>query len=161
MANKITQLVNKDGDNLYPLAGGILSDSVTTDMVQDGAVTSDKIDSTTLFTSPSGQGLGTFTLSDSIQNYRTIEIEFRDNDGDQGLVSFRVIAGSNKVILSTFQPGYSTDRAYYTKSALCTFTGADAAIDACKEGGLLNGQAPSVGTDSSTLIKIYSIVGYK
>lgn len=44
MANKITQLVNKDGDNLYPLAGGILSDSVTTDMLQDESVTSDKID---------------------------------------------------------------------------------------------------------------------
>lgn len=49
MANKITQLVNKDGDNLYPLAGGILSDSVATDMIQDGAVTSDKIDSATLY----------------------------------------------------------------------------------------------------------------
>ena len=48
MANKITQLVNKNGDNLYPLAGGIMSDSVTTDMIQDGAVTSDKIDSATI-----------------------------------------------------------------------------------------------------------------
>lgn len=51
MANKITQLVNKDGDNLYPLAGGILSDSVATDMIQDGAVTSDKIDSATIVNS--------------------------------------------------------------------------------------------------------------
>lgn len=48
MANKITQLVNKDGDNLYPLSGGLLSDSVTTDMLQDESVTSDKIDWATI-----------------------------------------------------------------------------------------------------------------
>ena len=48
MANKITQLVNKDGDNLYPLSGGLLSDSVTTDMLQDESVTSDKIDWATM-----------------------------------------------------------------------------------------------------------------
>lgn len=43
MANKITQLVNKDGDNLYPLSGGLLSDSVTTDMLQDESVESSKL----------------------------------------------------------------------------------------------------------------------
>lgn len=48
MANKITQLVNEAGDNLYPLAGGMASDSITTAMLKDGAVTSDKIDWTTL-----------------------------------------------------------------------------------------------------------------
>lgn len=44
MANKVVQLQNKDGDNLYPLSGGTASDSITTDMLQDGSVTSDKID---------------------------------------------------------------------------------------------------------------------
>jgi hypothetical protein len=48
MANIVTQLQNKDGDNLYPLAGGMAADSVTTQMIQDGAVTSDKVDWTTL-----------------------------------------------------------------------------------------------------------------
>ena len=48
MANKITQLVNKDGDNLYPLSGGTISDSITTDMLQDESVTSDKIDWSTI-----------------------------------------------------------------------------------------------------------------
>lgn len=47
MANKTVQLTNEDGDNLYPLAGGMAADSITTAMVQDGAVTSDKIDWTT------------------------------------------------------------------------------------------------------------------
>ena len=60
MANKITQLVNKAGDNLYPLAGGIMSDSVTTDMIQDGAVTSSKIDWTTLGVSTTEQVIGQY-----------------------------------------------------------------------------------------------------
>lgn len=47
MANIVTQLQNKDGDNLYPLAGGMAADSITTEMLQDAAVTSDKIDFTT------------------------------------------------------------------------------------------------------------------
>jgi len=48
MANKIVQLQNKDGDNIFPVSAGLASDSVTTDMIQDGAVTSEKIDFTTL-----------------------------------------------------------------------------------------------------------------
>ena len=47
MTNKITQLVNESGDNLYPLAGGMAADSINTQMLKDGAVTSDKIDWTT------------------------------------------------------------------------------------------------------------------
>lgn len=47
MANKIVQLQNKDGDNIFPVSAGLASDSVTTDMIQDGAVTSDKVDFTT------------------------------------------------------------------------------------------------------------------
>jgi hypothetical protein len=47
MANKITQLVNESGDNLYPLAGGMAADSIGTEMLKDGSVTSDKIDYTT------------------------------------------------------------------------------------------------------------------
>lgn len=46
MANKVIQLVNKDGDNLFPIAGGIAADSITTADIQDGAVTPAKIDFT-------------------------------------------------------------------------------------------------------------------
>lgn len=45
MANKIVQLINEDNDNVYPLAGGMAADSITTQMLQDNSVTSDKIDS--------------------------------------------------------------------------------------------------------------------
>ena len=72
MSNKIVQLENESGDNLYPIAGGALTGSISktmleegifagpelsepssvayvaTDNIQDGAVTSDKIDSATL-----------------------------------------------------------------------------------------------------------------
>ena len=48
MANKIVQLQNKDGDNIFPVSAGLASDSVTTDMIQDGAVTDEKIDFSTL-----------------------------------------------------------------------------------------------------------------
>lgn len=48
MANKIVQLTNKDGDNIYPIAGGVGAGSVTTSSIEDGAVTSDKIDYATM-----------------------------------------------------------------------------------------------------------------
>lgn len=49
MADKILTLTNKDGtDNIYPVAGAMVADSVTTAMLQNGAVTSSKIDWTTL-----------------------------------------------------------------------------------------------------------------
>ena len=44
MADRIVKLEDKAGDNLYPIAGGMAADSVTTDMIQDGAVTTDKVD---------------------------------------------------------------------------------------------------------------------
>ena len=47
MANKIVQLINEDNDNVYPLAGGMAADSIDTQMLKDGSVTSDKIDFTT------------------------------------------------------------------------------------------------------------------
>lgn len=75
MANKITQLVNKDGDNLYPLSGGLLSDSVTTDMLQDESVTPDKIDWTTI------NGSGSITLGNILiqwGKYRVSNGTWRD-----------------------------------------------------------------------------------
>ena len=48
MANKIVQLEDKNNDNIFPIAGGVKDDSVTTAMIKGSAVTSDKIDYTTL-----------------------------------------------------------------------------------------------------------------
>ena len=69
MANNIVQLQDKNSDNLFPIAGGMAANSITTQMVQDGAVTtakiannavtSDKVDFTTY--SSSEQVIGTWT----------------------------------------------------------------------------------------------------
>ena len=43
MANKIVQLKDKTyTDNIYPIAGGMAANSITTQMLQDNSVTSDK-----------------------------------------------------------------------------------------------------------------------
>ena len=57
----------------------IASNAITTAKIADGAVTLAKIESTTLFTSQAGQGLGAFVLSDAIENYTKLEIEYADN----------------------------------------------------------------------------------
>lgn len=44
MANKIVQLEDKAGNNLFPVAGSMKGDSITTAMIQDKAVTYDKMD---------------------------------------------------------------------------------------------------------------------
>lgn len=43
MANNIVQLQDKAGNNIFPIAGGMAADSITTAMLQDGAVTGGKI----------------------------------------------------------------------------------------------------------------------
>lgn len=44
MADVITTLQNKGGDNVFPIAGGLASNTVTTAMLQSNAVTTAKID---------------------------------------------------------------------------------------------------------------------
>lgn len=44
MTEKIVQLIDKDNNNIYPVAGSLKSGSVTTSTINDGAVTADKID---------------------------------------------------------------------------------------------------------------------
>ena len=48
MADKIVQLVDKDNNNVYPIAGALAQGSVTTSTINDGAVTAEKIDFSTL-----------------------------------------------------------------------------------------------------------------
>lgn len=49
MADKIVQLMDKTKtDNWFPIAGGMAADSITTAMVQDKAVTYDKMDYSTM-----------------------------------------------------------------------------------------------------------------
>lgn len=43
MANNIVQLTDDTNNNIFPIAGGMASDSITTAMLQDGAVTTAKL----------------------------------------------------------------------------------------------------------------------
>lgn len=48
MANQIVTLKDDNNNPTFPIAGGMAEDSITTQMLKDGSVTSDKIDSATL-----------------------------------------------------------------------------------------------------------------
>lgn len=132
---------------------------VGSNAVADGAISSAKINATTLFTSQAGQGLGSFTLSDAIENYTKLEIEYADVNGTRGLKSFRVVPGStNQITLTTFQPGFG-DAAFYVQSALVAFSGTSGNVADSKGGAILNGSYPSVAAADN--IKVLSVVGYK
>lgn len=44
MSNQVVQLTDANNNNLFPLAGGMAANSITTNMVQDDAITDGKID---------------------------------------------------------------------------------------------------------------------
>ena len=44
MANKVVQLIDKDDNNIFPVAGSMAGDSIATGMIQDDAITTAKID---------------------------------------------------------------------------------------------------------------------
>lgn len=48
MAEKIVQLIDKDNNNIYPVAGSLKDGSVVTSSIADGAVTSAKVDFSTM-----------------------------------------------------------------------------------------------------------------
>lgn len=50
MADKIVILEDENGNNIYPITRGLAANSVDTNAIQDGAVTSSKIDSATYST---------------------------------------------------------------------------------------------------------------
>lgn len=130
--------------------------------VADGAISSAKINATTLFTSQAGQGLGSFVLSDAIENYDKLEIEYADNSGNRGLMSFRVVpGGSNQTTLTTFQPGFGSDNTFYIQSALVSFAGTNGNVAMCRGGAIFSGNYPTVDASPSNNVVIYSVVGYK
>lgn len=50
MANKVVQLVDKNSNNLYPVAGAVITDAVSTGAISNQAVTNPKIDWSTIIT---------------------------------------------------------------------------------------------------------------
>ena len=114
---------------------------------------------TTLFTSQAGQGLGSFVLSDSIENYDTIEIYYKNTDGTSRSTKFLVDGPTASTTLQIILPGGGADQAFYISASLVTFAGSDANHYSCKGGYFNNYNQMSVGTDTDG-IKINKIVGY-
>lgn len=114
---------------------------------------------TTLFTSSAGHGLGNFSLSDTIENYDTIEIYFRNTDNTARSTKFEVNGQTASTTLQIILPGGGSDQAFYISASLVTFAGSNANHYACKGGYFNNYQQMSVGADTDG-IKIYKIVGY-
>lgn len=71
MADKIVQLIDDQNNNIYPISRGVAANSIDTNAIQDGAVTSDKIESATYSTSE--QVVGTWV--DGKPLYRKVYIK--------------------------------------------------------------------------------------
>lgn len=143
MTEKIVQLIDKDNNNLYPVAGSLKSGSVTTSTISDGAVTNAKIapsisqveisfhilnpavrtgtGQATLIRLPGDIGIltynGTTGFNDSGTGDRQINVHL-DNAG------FDSILGGSQTSWYALNPG-----AYQTYSRAFLTPGGDARID--------------------------------
>lgn len=66
MANNIVQLQDKQGNNIFPIAGSMAGDSVTTQMLQDGAVTTDKIATGAVTADKLDPALSTYSTTEKV-----------------------------------------------------------------------------------------------
>lgn len=114
---------------------------------------------TTLYENNSGQGLGNFSLSDSIENYDTIEIYFRNSDNVSGSTKVEISGSTASTTLQVILPGGGTDQAFYIFTSHVVFSETNGNQYSCKSGYFNNYQQLHVGTDSDA-IKIYKVVGY-
>ena len=80
MADKIVQLVDDQNNNIYPISRGVAADSVDTNAIQDGAVTSDKIDWSTL----TSKTINATTTNTKVQN---LNVKLVYNDAGFGIIS--------------------------------------------------------------------------
>ena len=78
MADKIVILEDAEGNNIYPISRGLATNSVDTNAIQNGAVTSAKIDSTTYLNADSvevtTEGFTLSTLTASLTSFAGLAI---------------------------------------------------------------------------------------
>lgn len=72
MAEKIVQLRDNQGNNVYPVAGSMKQGSITTNMLSNGAVTANKINFNAFSTKVAGYNAENYTLTTSYQDVATI-----------------------------------------------------------------------------------------
>lgn len=177
MANKIVQLQNKAGDNLFPVAGSMKGDSITTAMIQDGSVTTDKINNgavtmdklagTVLWQASGSSGVqptsaNPISLSDSVSNYKRIEVTVSNNSTAAVGTETRVYRPEDTVWLVSMFHGLNNNVYYrYTQYAITNGT------SVAQRGSAYMGQAtlttgPAVSfQNGSDGVYLWKIVGYK
>lgn len=94
MADKIVILEDSEGNNIYPISRGLATNSVDTNAIQNGAVTSAKIDSTTLYEyTGTGHGEdGNLTLTAPFSDFQYVDVFAENLDG--GITSTRVLGSA-------------------------------------------------------------------
>lgn len=105
MADKIVILEDKDGNNIYPITRGLAANSVDTNAIQDGAVTSDKIDWTTLGVSTTEQVIGQY--------------------GNEPLYRKAIVVPSNSNTSVSVDTGVAIDKLLNVSANMHIFTGND------------------------------------
>lgn len=113
--------------------------------------TKDEIDGVTLYDNSAGAYSG-ITLSDSVDNFRFIEIYYKTNDGFQGYK--RCIGGAAfDTDLSGIQ--CNSDGALYYKTSVFTFSGTSVGLKAANrsaEATFISGANPSITAKNYILI---------
>lgn len=96
MPSKIVQLQDKDGNAVFPVAGGIAPSSVTTSAIVDGAITNDKLN---LSYSTSEYATGERWIDGSPIYRKTINFGALPNAGSKSVA--HGISGLSRVVLMT------------------------------------------------------------
>lgn len=144
----------------YPNLSFVPLDVLTADEMNQIVANIKSLVPTELFNSQTGQGLGNFTLSDSIENYDTIEIYFRNGDNIFGSTKVKVYSSTLSTTLQMILPGGGTDQAFYITASQVNFAGTNANHYACR-GGYFNKYNQMSVSENIDGLKIYKVVGYK
>lgn len=181
MADKVVQLTDKDGNNIYPICAGV-SNTIQSDELADGSVTHAKLGTPvfrssiawgsirkTLLKSPNGLGYGdpAINLADSLDgDYDFLEMTYRDQDGTEWIekivpkwknVSYSVFY----VAPAHFHTGAATDATnIYMDTVRFLLSGRTISASQAEEMWLPNGHTSKVYAQN-TNNKIVKIVGVK
>ena len=165
--NVAAQITSDDVDPDYAstiayLSGNQVTPSshvyVDTDNIQNGAVTSDKIDWTTLYSSDTGVQTD-FILSDNPSNYEYVDVYFSKQNFTDCKLCSRFSGSSTRWYLLAINPGIGADSTLYFNSSTLLISGTSVSYTAGKE-GYFGSSSQSVGQDTKPL-KIFKVIGYR
>ena len=141
------------------------ADSIETEMLKDGSVTSDKIDWTTIAEelyyndSPVGS-TASISLAKSISNYRSIDVCYKDDQLFSRVIRVytNYSTGTVNFVLDMSKSSAVSDT-IFVSSRRCEANGQTITIGVERNATIANGSSPVVA--SSTNLKIYAVYGNK